>query len=77
MDHFKPHFFSVSDVSEQHRGHLNFKENVVDNKIRELDIHTYLTALLENLGDYYTHSNHEIVAFEEVLKKSIIDCATI
>ena len=27
MDHFKPHFFSVSDVSEQHRGHQNFKEN--------------------------------------------------
>ena len=28
MDHFKPHFFSVSDVSEKHRGHQNFKENV-------------------------------------------------
>lgn len=28
MDHFKPHFSSVSDVSEQHRGHQNFKENV-------------------------------------------------
>jgi BolA protein len=28
MDHFKPYFFSVSDVSEQHRGHQNFKENV-------------------------------------------------
>ena len=28
MVHFKPHFFSVSDVSEQHRGHQNFKENV-------------------------------------------------
>ena len=28
IDHFKPHFFSVSDVSEQHRGHQNFKENV-------------------------------------------------
>ena len=28
MDHFKPHFFSVSDVSEQHRGHQNFRENV-------------------------------------------------
>ena len=28
MYHFKPHFFSVSDVSEQHRGHQNFKENV-------------------------------------------------
>ena len=28
IDLFKPHFFSVSDVSEQHRGHQNFKENV-------------------------------------------------
>ena len=28
IDYFKPHFFSVSDVSEQHRGHQNFKENV-------------------------------------------------
>ena len=28
MDYFKPYFFSVSDVSEQHRGHQNFKENV-------------------------------------------------
>ena len=28
MDHFKPHFFSVSDVSEQHRGHQNFRDNV-------------------------------------------------
>jgi len=49
---------------------FNFKENVVDNKIRELDIHTYLTALLENLGDYYTHSNHEIKTFEEVLNET-------
>ena len=28
MDYFKPSFFSVSDVSEQHRGHQNFMENV-------------------------------------------------
>ena len=28
IDQFEPHFFSVSDVSEQHRGHQNFKENV-------------------------------------------------
>ena len=25
---FDPYFFSVLDVSEQHRGHQNFKENV-------------------------------------------------
>ena len=28
LHHFKPHFFSVLDVSEQHRGHQNFRENV-------------------------------------------------
>ena len=27
-NYFKPHFFSVLDVSEQHRGHRNFKEDV-------------------------------------------------
>ena len=28
IEHFKPHFFSVLDVSEQHRGHQNFRDNV-------------------------------------------------
>ena len=28
MSYFKPYFFSVIDVSEQHRGHQNFIENV-------------------------------------------------
>ena len=28
MSCFKPHYFSVLDVSEQHRGHQNFRENV-------------------------------------------------
>ena len=28
MNYFKPYFFSVVDVSEQHRGHQNFRENV-------------------------------------------------
>ena len=28
INYFKPHFFSVLDVSEEHRGHQNFKENV-------------------------------------------------
>ena len=27
-DRFQPYFFSVNDVSEQHRGHQSFKENV-------------------------------------------------
>ena len=28
MRYFKPYFISILDVSEQHRGHQNFKENV-------------------------------------------------
>ena len=28
ISYFKPYFFSVIDVSEQHRGHQNFRENV-------------------------------------------------
>ena len=28
LDSFDPQYFSVLDVSEQHRGHQNFRENV-------------------------------------------------
>ena len=28
QDNFDPYFFLVKDVSEEHRGHRNFKENV-------------------------------------------------
>ena len=28
VDNFEPHFFLVKDVSEEHRGHQNFRENV-------------------------------------------------
>ena len=28
MDNFEPYFFLVKDVSEEHRGHQNFRENV-------------------------------------------------
>ena len=28
IKNYKPEFYSVLDVSEQHRGHQNFKENV-------------------------------------------------
>ena len=28
LENYDPYFFSVLDVSEQHRGHKNFKENV-------------------------------------------------
>ena len=28
LNNYKPYFFSVLDVSEQHRGHQNFKEDV-------------------------------------------------
>ena len=28
LDSFDPQYFSVLDVSEQHRGHQNFRENI-------------------------------------------------
>ena len=28
QDNFEPYFFLVKDVSEEHRGHQNFRENV-------------------------------------------------
>ena len=28
LENYDPYFFSVLDVSEQHRGHQNFKENI-------------------------------------------------
>ena len=28
IDYFEPYFFSVLDVSEQHRGHQSFRDNV-------------------------------------------------
>ena len=28
LENFEPYFFSVLDVSEQHRGHLDFEEDV-------------------------------------------------
>ena len=28
VDNFEPYFFLVKDVSEEHRGHQNFRENV-------------------------------------------------
>ena len=28
LENYEPYFYSVLDVSEQHRGHQNFKENV-------------------------------------------------
>ena len=28
LESYEPYFFSVLDVSEQHRGHQNFRENV-------------------------------------------------
>ncbi len=28
LENYEPYFYSVLDISEQHRGHQNFKENV-------------------------------------------------
>ena len=67
IDYFKPYFFSVLDVSEQHRGHHNFQENVeshfeiiiVSNKFfnkNKVDRHRMVNKSLkeEFLGDLHS-----------------------
>jgi len=59
LESYEPYFFSVLDVSEQHRGHQNFKENieshfeiiVVSDKfidIKRIDRHRMINYSLKN-----------------------------
>ena len=58
MNCFKPHFFSILDVSEQHRGHRNFKQDVESHfeiiivsekfkKIKNIDRHRMVNKCLK------------------------------
>tara|TARA_X000000950_G_scaffold148731_1_gene183480 strand:- start:1051 stop:1323 length:273 start_codon:yes stop_codon:yes gene_type:complete len=58
-DYFEPYYFSVLDVSEQHRGHQNFREGVeshfeiiIVSKIFEnkdkIDRHRMVNKILKN-----------------------------
>ena len=53
MSYFKPYFFSVIDVSEQHRGHQNFQENV--------ESHFEITIVSEKFDDKNKIDRHRMV----------------
>ena len=59
LKNYDPYFYSVLDVSEQHRGHQNFKENVeshfeilvVSNRfinVKRIDRHRMVNDSLKN-----------------------------
>ena len=66
-DYFEPHYFSVLDVSEQHRGHQSFHEGVeshfeivivskvFDNK-NKIDRHRMVNKMLKNEYSKDLHS---------------------
>ena len=69
MSYFKPYFFSVIDVSEQHRGHQNFKENVEShfeiilvsekfNNKNKIDRHRMVN---QNLKEEFVSDLHSVV----------------
>lgn len=66
-DYFEPYYFSVVDISEQHRGHQSFREGVeshfeivivskvFDNK-NKLDRHRMINEILKNEYSKDLHS---------------------
>ena len=50
---YEPYFYSVLDVSEQHRGHQNFKENV--------ESHFEITVVSDRFIDIKRIDRHRMV----------------
>ena len=61
-DLFQPYFFSVKDVSEQHRGHQSFKENV--------ESHFELIIVSQKFDDKSKILRHRMI--NEGLKKEFL-----
>ena len=53
LKNYEPEFFSVIDVSEQHRGHQNFKENV--------ESHFEITIVSEKFNNLNRIERHRMV----------------
>ena len=62
MSYFKPYFFSVIDVSEQHRGHQNFRENV--------ESHFEIIIVSEKFNDKNKINRHRMV--NKILKEEFL-----
>ena len=61
-DLFQPYFFSVEDVSEQHRGHQSFKENI--------ESHFELIIVSQKFDDKNKILRHRMI--NEGLKKEFL-----
>ena len=53
LKEYKPKFFSVKDISEQHRGHKNFKEDV--------ESHFKITIVSEKFTNLSRVERHRLV----------------
>ena len=62
LKNYEPEFFSVLDVSEQHRGHQNFKENV--------ESHFEITIVSENFKNLNRIERHRMV--NQTLKEEFL-----
>ncbi len=66
---YKPYFFSVLDVSEQHRGHENFKESVeshfeiliVSEKFKNLNRIDRHRMVNESLKEEFSSDLHSVI----------------
>ena len=58
-----PHFFSVKDVSEEHRGHQSFKENI--------ESHFEITIVAEKFNNRNKIERHRIV--NKILKEEFLE----
>ena len=55
LESYEPYFYSVLDVSEQHRGHQNFKENV--------ESHFEITVVSDKFIDIKRIDRHRMVNY--------------
>ncbi len=69
IQNFQPHFYSIKDVSEQHRGHQNFRENVESHfeiiivskkfqNIKRIDRHRMVN---QNLREEFSLDLHSVI----------------
>ena len=69
INNYEPEFFSVLDVSEQHRGHQNFKEDVeshfeiiiVSEKFKNLNRIERHRMVNQNLREEFLSDLHSVV----------------
>ena len=69
LKNYEPEFFSVKDVSEQHRGHQNFKEDIeshfeiiiVSEKFKNLNRIERHRMVNQNLREEFLSDLHSVI----------------